>query len=124
MPRRRKSLCRKLAIFVTSSRLAYAICRPVLEYVKYCPSWSKRADFEKYSGGPNSPFRYMGGSYNASNPHSRISIVTKDGAPWRRVKVTNVLGPEIEFQYLDMPQASHALKRVISLLRSNLVASE
>ena len=45
--------------FVSESRLGYAITRPLLEHIKYWPSWSKREDFSKYAAGP---FRYIDGS--------------------------------------------------------------
>jgi hypothetical protein len=40
-----KQIVEQARTFIRDSRLAYAICRPVLEHVKHWPSWSKRPDF-------------------------------------------------------------------------------
>ena len=65
-----KAVVTQARAFLMESRLAYAICRPVLEYVKYWPSWS-----EKYSGGTNGPFRYIDSRRDDSNPKSKIAVV-------------------------------------------------
>jgi hypothetical protein len=58
--------------FITNSRLAYALCRPVFEHVRHWPSWSKHEDFQKYCNGP---FRYIDGSYEPS-AKPKTTIVT------------------------------------------------
>jgi hypothetical protein len=43
-------------------------------------------------------------------PHQIWEFRLKESAPWRRVKVTNVFEGEVEFQYLDMPEATDLAK--------------
>src|SRR5438477_12575913 len=56
-----KQIVKQARTFISESRLAYAICRPILNHVMHWPSLSNRPDFEKYANGP---FRYLGGEYN------------------------------------------------------------
>jgi hypothetical protein len=65
-----KRIVEQARTFIRDSRLAYAICRPVLDHVKYWPSWSKRPDFHKYANGP---FRYLDGKNDTSaNPKTTV----------------------------------------------------
>ena len=41
----------------------------------YWPSWSEHPDFEKYSSGPNGPFRYIDSRRDDSNSKSKIAVV-------------------------------------------------
>jgi hypothetical protein len=67
-----KRIVREARRFIEESRLAYSICRPVLEHVKYWPSWSTREGFDEYCNGP---FRYFSGSNNSGEKPS-ITVVT------------------------------------------------
>jgi len=59
-----KQIVTQARTFISESRLAYAICRPILNHVMHWPSLSNRPDFEKNANGP---FRYLGGEYNTSD---------------------------------------------------------
>ena len=56
-----KQIVTQARTFINESRLAYAICRPILNHVMHWPSWSKRPDFHQYANGP---FRYLDGEHN------------------------------------------------------------
>jgi len=58
-----KQIVTQARTFISESRLAYAICRPILNHVMHWPSWSKRPDFDKHASGP---FRYLDGAYSTS----------------------------------------------------------
>jgi hypothetical protein len=66
-----KRIVQEARRFIEEGRLAYSICRPVLEHVKFWPSWSKREGFEEYCNGP---FRYISGS-NSSGEKPSITVV-------------------------------------------------
>src|SRR5947209_6772369 len=40
-----KRIVKQARTFISESRIAYAICRPILTHVMHWPSWSKRPDF-------------------------------------------------------------------------------
>src|SRR6478752_7193520 len=56
-----KRIVKQARTFISESRIAYAICRPILTHVMHWPTLSKRPDFENYANGP---FRYLDGEYN------------------------------------------------------------
>jgi hypothetical protein len=66
---RAKKVVEQARTFIRDSRLAYAICRPLLEHVQYWPSWSKHKNFQKYVQGP---LRYIDG-YNETRTESKPS---------------------------------------------------
>jgi len=68
-----KNIVNQAREFVSSSRLGYAACRPILEHVKNWPAWSKHKDFQKYC---TEPFRYLGGSTGDSSSKPRTTVVT------------------------------------------------
>jgi hypothetical protein len=68
-----KQIVRQAREFVTSSRLAYALCRPVLEHVQYWPSWCTHKDF--YSTYCTAPFGYIEGVSRRSEKPA-ITVVT------------------------------------------------
>jgi hypothetical protein len=64
-----KRVVREAREFITNSRLAYSICRPVFEHVQHWPSWSTHANFAKYCA---PPFRYISGSYSSEKPKTTV----------------------------------------------------
>ena len=67
-----KRIVKQARTFIQDSRLAYAICRSVLEHVKYWPSWSERPDFHEYANGP---FRYLDGKRDTgASPETTVKF--------------------------------------------------
>jgi hypothetical protein len=73
-----KRIVREAKEFITNSRIAYSICRPVFEHVQYWPSWSTHDDFTKYCA---PPFRYISGS-NSNEPKTTVVTFSYDSKPF------------------------------------------
>ena len=74
-----KRTVREAIEFITNSRIAYSICRPVLEHVQHWPSWSTRADFARYCA---PPFRYISGTYSREKPQTTVVTFSYDSKPF------------------------------------------
>jgi hypothetical protein len=76
--------------FITNSRLAYSICRPVFEHVQHWPSWSTHANFAEYC---TPPFRYISGSYSSQNPKTTVVTFSYDARPYTLCFVDEGMAP-------------------------------
>jgi hypothetical protein len=64
-----KNIVKKAREFVSNSRLAYAVCRPILEHVEYWPAWSTLDNFQDHC---KAPFRYLRGSIDKGHGQDEI----------------------------------------------------
>jgi hypothetical protein len=74
-----KRVVREAREFITNSRLAYSICRPVFEHVQHWPSWSTHTNFTKYCA---PPFRYIDGSYSGEKPKTTVVTFSYNAKPY------------------------------------------